>query len=194
MNYLAHLFLSGKNEEILIGNYIADGLSGTKKKDYSEGIQKGITLHRMIDDFTDDHSSFKKSKDILFPKYKHYSNVLVDMFFDLILAKNWEKYSSISLRQFADESYRILKANQQILPDESERFLGYMVKYDYLYNYQYYDNLETILFHLSSRTSSGFRFDSSLVEFKEHYHKFEEYFTVFFPELIEMCRIEIEKP
>ena len=82
MNHLAHLFLSQRDPSLMVGNFIADHIKTTKLSSFSEGVQDGILMHRAIDHFTDTHPIVRKSKERLFPKYSHYSAVLVDMFYD----------------------------------------------------------------------------------------------------------------
>ncbi len=62
MNFLAHASLSGNDDEILIGNFIADAVKGNQIDRFSDGIKKGIMLHREIDSYTDHHPVFIRSK------------------------------------------------------------------------------------------------------------------------------------
>ena len=101
MNHLAHLYLSQTNVDLMVGNFIADRVKGKDLLNYSESVQKGIEMHRAIDTFTDEHAVVMKSKKRLFPVYHKYAAVIVDMFYDHILAKNWEEYSPISLKLYA---------------------------------------------------------------------------------------------
>ena len=81
MNFLAHAFLSGDDEEILIGNFVADAIKGKSVKTYSEGIQKGIELHRSIDTFTDKHPVFQRSRDRILEKHGKFSGVIIMIIF-----------------------------------------------------------------------------------------------------------------
>ena len=87
MNYLAHVYLSGSDQNIMIGNFIADSIKGSKYLEYPIAIQKGILLHRKIDSFTDHHPSFRNSTKKLHQRYGHYSGIIVDIFYDHFLAK-----------------------------------------------------------------------------------------------------------
>ena len=92
MNYLAHIYLSGEDDFVKIGNFIADGIKGRKYKLYPGKIQIGILLHRKIDWFSDNDDIFKKSKRRLDKKYGHYKGVIIDIFYDHFLAKNWKNF------------------------------------------------------------------------------------------------------
>ena len=82
MNFLAHLHLSGNDPNILVGNFIGDFVKGKQVNSFEPGIAKGILLHRAIDYFTDKHEVVAKSKGRLREKYRHYSGVIIDIFYD----------------------------------------------------------------------------------------------------------------
>ncbi len=108
MNFLAHLYLSGKNEELIVGNFIADHVKGNNVFKYNEGIQKGIRLHREIDTFTDTHPVFLKSKNRLATDYRKYAGVIVDMFYDHFLSANWKLYDDEDLESFVDRMHDVI--------------------------------------------------------------------------------------
>src|SRR5688572_18797949 len=112
MNYLAHAFLSNNDKDLLVGNFIADHIRGNKYEIYSEEIISGIKLHRNIDTFTDAHHLFKESKRVFYNGFEKHSGILVDIYFDHLLAKNFEKYSSQSLSDFSQQVYRIYSEYQ----------------------------------------------------------------------------------
>jgi len=92
MNFLAHAYLSGTDPKILIGNLIGDFVKGKQMDAYSEQLKNGIQLHREIDHYTDHHNVTLKSKKRLRSQFRHYSGVIVDMFYDHFLAFHWNKY------------------------------------------------------------------------------------------------------
>ena len=94
MNFLAHLYLSGNDPLVRLGNFIGDFVKGRDLADrYEPAIVKGIELHRAIDEFTDQHAIVKQSKMRLRPKYRHYAPVIVDIFYDHFLAAGWDNHS-----------------------------------------------------------------------------------------------------
>ena len=109
MNYLAHVYLSGSDKDLIIGNFIADHVKGKAYFDYPATIQKVILLQRKIDDFTDHHPLFKKNVTLLFPQFRHYSRVIVDMFFDHFLAAQWEFYHPDPLEDFSRQFYLLMQ-------------------------------------------------------------------------------------
>src|SRR4051812_25235509 len=129
MNFLAHAYLSGDSEELLIGNFIADAVKGSAINNYSGDIKNGILLHRSIDTFTDQHPVVHQSIVRLRPSYHKYAGVLVDIFYDHFLAKNWKDYSSVELNKFVSHVYRVMQDNFSQLPHRSQELLPYMIKY-----------------------------------------------------------------
>ncbi|GAL00009.1 acyl carrier protein phosphodiesterase [Nonlabens ulvanivorans] len=89
MNYLAHIYLSGNDTELRIGNFIADSVRGKDFTMFPERVAQGIILHRHIDTFTDSHPIVKLSKDLIRSEYGHWSSVIVDLYYDHFLAANW---------------------------------------------------------------------------------------------------------
>ena len=105
MNYLAHFFLSNNDENLIIGNYIADDVKGKAYLKYSSEIQKGILLHRKIDDFTDNHNVVDNSKSLIRHHQNKFTPVVMDVFYDYFLANNWSTYSEKELLEFTNQIY-----------------------------------------------------------------------------------------
>jgi acyl carrier protein phosphodiesterase len=184
LNFLAHIFLSGNDEQLMIGNFIADFVKGNKKDNYPDQIRKGIELHRAIDDFTDHHPITDDSKARLRPKYRKYSGVIVDLYYDHFLASNFQLYSDVPLPEFAKRTYSILTDNQELLPDGVKQFLPYMIERDWLTNYATIEGIGRTLTGLSKRVSFENKMDESVHDLREDYGIFKNEFYQFFPQLI----------
>lgn len=187
MNFLAHIYLSGDDELIRIGNFMADGIRGHDYLQYHPNIQKGVILHRAIDTFTDAHPIFRKSKHRLHDKYGHYSGVIIDIFYDHFLAKNWSVYSNDSLENVARVFYESLQSNYAVLTERTKGMMPYMIARNWLVSYATFDGLAMILFQMDHRTKNRVDMHLSINELKEFYHEFEEEFTAFFEELRAHC-------
>ena len=109
MNFLAHIYLSGNDEDVIIGNFIADGIKG---KRYT---------------FTDAHPTVHQSTARLHKNYSHYSGVIVDILYDHFLAKNWSKYSNEPLDVYVQNFYGLLRKNFTILPARIQKMMPYMI-------------------------------------------------------------------
>jgi len=195
MNFLAHLYLSENNTNILIGNFIADHIRGNKFNHFHPEIQQGILLHREIDTFTDAHPIVRKSKRRLHERYGHFDGVIIDLFYDYFLAKNWNDYSEIPLDIYAKSVYTLLEKNRFILPEKTLKLLPYLVEYNWLYNYQFLDGMEKVLNGMNKRTKGRSKMDLAIEDLKTLENDFEEDFTSFFKELrifSNQKRIEIQ--
>jgi acyl carrier protein phosphodiesterase len=184
MNFLAHIFLSFGDDEITIGNFIADSIRGNKYDHLPERIQQGIVLHREIDTYTDTHPIAKQSSKRLHANHGHYSRVVVDIFYDHFLARNWKTYSDISLDQYVSQFYELLDAHYPILPVGVKKMMPYMIGDNWLLNYQHIEGINRVLNGMYRRTKEKSNMNFAVLDLQEHYDLFENEFHAFFEELI----------
>ena len=184
MNFLAHIYLSGDNDLIKIGNFMADGIRGNDYMNFPGDVKKGILLHRQIDTFTDSHLIYRKSKHRLHKKYGHYSGVIMDILYDHFLAKNWTKYSNEKLVDYAANFYQSLFDNEKILTEKTKNMLPYMYDRNWLVCYESIAGIELILFQMDYRTKHRANMQEAIVELQQFYNEFENEFTLFFKELM----------
>ncbi|NQX76905.1 acyl carrier protein phosphodiesterase [Gilvibacter sp.] len=184
MNYLAHIYLSGGDPEVTVGNFIADAVKGKDYLNYSEGIQRGIILHRAIDTFTDSHPIVKQSSKRLHKKYGHYSGVIVDILYDHFLAANWSDYSDQPLDQYVQAFYDLLQAHHDIVPERIQKIMPIMFAHNWLLSYATVEGIGKILFQMNRRTKNRSKMNFAILELEAHYDEFYEEFTTFFAELI----------
>jgi acyl carrier protein phosphodiesterase len=183
MNYLAHLYLSGNSEELIIGNFIADSVKGSQINNYSKGIKQGILMHREIDSFTDSHPIVTQSKARLRNNYKKYSGIIVDIFYDHFLAIHWKNYSDKTLLSYTQEIYRLLHHQQHLFPEKAKLFYGYMITNNILNAYADFIGIAKVLSGMSRRSVFKSNMETATIELQEYYQSFEAEFQLFFPEL-----------
>jgi acyl carrier protein phosphodiesterase len=191
MNFLAHIYLSGTNDLIKIGNFMADGIRGNDYLHFPEEVKKGILLHRYIDTFTDAHPIYRKSKHRLHEKYGHYAGVIMDIVYDHFLAKNWNNYSDENLEDYAANFYKTLENNYDILTTKTQNLLPYMIERNWLVSYASIAGLEMILFQMDYRTKHRANMHEAIVELEQFYIEFEAEFTLFFIELKAHCTTKL---
>ena len=184
MNFLAHAYLSGNDNKILVGNFIGDFIKGKQFQEYDERIKRGIILHREIDSYTDSHKIVHHSKAILTEKYRHYSGVIVDIFYDHFLAKNWSDYHDKGLLEYTEGVYNTLQDHHQILPARMRQMLTYMVPDNWLYNYSFLEGIQQVLKGMSRRTKFDSGMENAVADLEDHYEEFQDDFKLFFPDLI----------
>ncbi len=183
MNFLAHIYLSGDNKDITIGNFIADGIKGSDYKKYPLQIQKGILLHRGIDSFTDQHPIVRKSTARLHKNYGHYSGVIVDILYDHFLAKNWKNYHEQPLDEYVQDFYKLLNSEYDLLPSRIQMMMPFMISNNWLLSYATIPGIGKILEQMNRRLKNISNMNMAVVELEQYYTEFEEEFTSFFIEL-----------
>ena len=184
MNFLAHIYLSGDNDLIKIGNFMADGIRGKQFVNYPSEIQKGIILHRGIDTFTDAHPIFRQSTKRLHQNYHHYAGVIVDVLYDHFLAKNWKNYSDEKLTEYVDRFYQSLVDNKPLLSDRIVTIMPILFKENWLVAYETIEGIQHILTQMDRRTKNQSNMRFAVQDLTEFYTEFENEFTTFFKELI----------
>jgi len=184
MNYLSHIFLSFNQDQITIGNVIADFVKGNKINDYQDDIKKGILIHREIDHYMDHHPIVKQGKRRL-SEYRHYSSVIIDIFYDHFLSKNWNQYSDEVLQKFTNRNYKLLLDHKEIIPDQASYLIYHMQKEDWLYNYQYIDGIQKTLSGMSRRTKFESGMERATDNLLKDYVLLEDEFQEFFKNIIE---------
>ncbi|PLK43576.1 ACP phosphodiesterase [Emticicia sp. TH156] len=191
MNFLAHLFLSGDNQEILVGNMLEDYVVGRiehpRNSHFSENIKKGILLHRLIDSFTDTHLLISASKSVLYDKYHKYASVVIDIFFDHFLARHWELYSTEPFDVFRKRVHQAFIDHWHLLPDKMRPVIESMIKYDWLKNYAEFWGIERALTGVAKRAVFESNMEQAVNDLQAHYVFFDENFKIFFPQLVQQC-------
>jgi acyl carrier protein phosphodiesterase len=183
MNYLAHAYLSFKNEDLLIGNMISDFIKGKKQYDYSPGIFKGIRLHRDIDTFTDNHPTTKAARVFLKPAVGLYSGAFVDVIYDHFLANDQNEFTNVSLEKFAKDTYDTLTKFNSLLPAKFQMMLPYMKEHNWLYNYKSVWGIEQSFGGVVRRAKYIESSKEAFAAFEKHYIPLQKCYSEFFPDL-----------
>lgn len=191
MNYLAHLFLSGTNEKLMVGNFIGDFVKGKQWEKYHPDIGRGILLHRQIDDFTDRHQKFTEAKKFFQPTFGLYSGIVIDFLYDHYLAKNWNDYADVNLSQFTKHAHTVLLKNFMKLPLPVQQFLPFLIKNKRLESYATIEGIIEATKIMSKYSSLPDKPDDMMKTWSLEYEKLEDNFSVFMPELIQFSKSAI---
>ncbi|MRR53787.1 MAG: DUF479 domain-containing protein [Deltaproteobacteria bacterium] len=151
MNHLMHLFLSGNDPEILVGNLMGDFVKGRLDERFPPGIRRGLKIHRKIDSFAAGNEHFLRSKHCIDLRYGHFRAVLVDIFYDHFLARNWNDYSPLSLEEFLGNSHQTLARFEDQLPPRLQELVPRMFSRHWLIAYREPAGIETALRRMSER-------------------------------------------
>ncbi len=194
MNFLAHIYLSGEDPEVQIGNFMADAVKGSSYKNFNPKVQSGILLHRFIDSYTDAHPVFRKSKSRLHGKqFGHYSGVIMDLFYDHFLAANWSEFHAKTLEIYVAEFYQVISQYKETTPERTQHLIPYMISQNWLLQYQSIEGLNTILSQMNRRTKGRSNMDQAAEELQRHYHLFEMEFFDFFKMIQKEASAELNR-
>jgi acyl carrier protein phosphodiesterase len=184
MNHLAHFYLSGNDDDIKIGNFVADFINIEQVKNFSPTVQRGIRLHHAIDHFTDEHERVKTSWRRLYATHGKYAPVIVDIFYDFLLAQNWEIYQkNTSLRSYTEGVYTLLQKRQDELPPRLQSRMDMMINDDWLMRYTTLDGLEKTFERVGRMARFSGNFEVATQSLTNDLHLFQDDFKTFFPDL-----------
>ena len=186
MNYLAHIHLSDNSDKNMLGNFLGDFINKSLENEFESPIKRGIIMHKKLDTFTDSHPDFLRSRGRISSTNRRLSGVLIDIFYDHFLAKNWYDYSSISLEEYADNFYNILNKFSYCLPDKLIRRMPYMIEENWLFSYRDISSIERAVGRISKRfTNTRHPLVNPIDELIKNYESLENDFKCFYPHAIE---------
>jgi acyl carrier protein phosphodiesterase len=187
LNWLAHVFLSEPNVEFRLGNLLADIVRGEELRRMSAGFQRGAQKHKQIDAFTDSHPIVKRSRARVGPEFRRFSGVLVDVFYDHLLAIHWNTYSPIVLDAFTAKFYAEIESSRIELPSSARVTLDRIIRHDLLGSYRRIEGVERSLrrisAYLSSRWQREFELERGVADLVAQRAGFDADFAEFFPQL-----------
>ena len=189
MNYLAHIRLAGDDPECLIGNFLGDFVKGRLPEDcYTPGIRRGIMMHRRIDAWTDSHEITRECVRLISPERRRWGRVILDIFYDHLLAVNWESYSNESLRDFLDRAYGIILGAADIFPERAAARIITIIEDGWIEKYRSISGLSVVFEGMSRRVRRKNPLSGSERELVAHYDEMNEHFNRFFPEILEYAK------
>lgn len=188
MNFLAHLYLSSEEPDALAGSLLPDLVRGPLPADASPVLQAACRLHRLVDVFTDTHPLHARSRERITSVQSRYAGILIDVFYDHFLARDWSRYSSEPLSQYTARIYQLLLGSRSKLPADMQYALDMMVQEDWLTSYARVDGIAMILMRMSRRFSRRFDRPVDLVpamqDLAAHNEAMGQEFHAFFPQLV----------
>jgi acyl carrier protein phosphodiesterase len=193
MNYLAHAYLSFMHEEMMVGNMISDFVKGRAKFDYPPGIQKGITLHRSIDRFTDEHAATREGKQFFKAAVGLYAGAFMDVTYDHFLAIDKASWQEQSLSVFAESVYGILTRNYDLLPGRLQHMLPYMKAQNWFFGYQFKEGIEKSFEGVTRRAVYLNNTVAAFEAFITHYDALQQLSHVFISDVKKFARGEFEQ-
>lgn len=191
MNFLAHLFLGPQEPQRALGSLLGDFVKGPLGSlQLPEQVKQGVWLHRRIDGFTDAHPMVIRSKRRVSSDRRRYAGIMVDMFYDHLLAAHWSRYSDLPIERFTQVMYTVLLAQHTDIPESAWPIIQRMAQQDWLTSYAQLPNLHQAVNNISRRFTRVTTLPGGVAELETQYGGFEEDFLLFMPEVIEFARAE----
>jgi acyl carrier protein phosphodiesterase len=185
MNYLAHTLLSGREPDLLIGNFLMDMITRDEQKEVSIQYHKGFELHFSIDEFTDEHDAVRNITKILRANHRKYAPVVSDILMDYILGQNWEMYSNEPIQHFADIRYAVIAEHLNEFPKRVKPIIAKMIDGNFLVRYTSLEGLRWTFEKIQEAARFKADFGLAINDLEIHYNVLNKEFNTFFPDLIQ---------
>lgn len=191
MNYLAHLHLADQTPDSLLGNVLADCIKGNELSSFPPSICTGVLLHRQVDSFTDRHPVVQRSICRISRKWGWFSGILIDVYYDHVLARDWLRYAIEPLRHFVDRVHLSFLDGIEHVPVGGE-LLRRLIASDRLYSYVTTAGIADALLHLSHRINQrmphkNIHLEQAMDDLLENHDDLVRDFHEFYPNLIEFA-------
>ncbi len=185
MNYLAHIYLASHSDDAMLGALLGDFVKPHSGLALSGEMESEIVTHRRIDTFTDSHPTVLHAKGLFAGARRRFAGILLDVFYDHLLATRWSSYSAVPLDDFIARFYAALTRRADMLPPNLAKLAPRMIEQDWLGSHVDYAGVEIAVRRISTRLSrNGDVMRDGLVDLHTHYAEIAQGFEVFFPELI----------
>ncbi len=189
MNWLAHLRLSPGDPLLRIGNLCGDFVRGVDVAALAPELQRGIRQHRAVDAFVDAHPIVRTSRERLDPPFRRLAGVLVDMFYDHYLARDWDRLGDGQpLPAFAASVHALLRQYEALLPPRLASVVPWMEGQGWLVGYAAIDGIDVVLRRMARRLSRPTPLGEGAAQLRAHYDALAGDFAVFWPELVAFTR------
>jgi len=172
----------------MYANIFGDFVKGKDLSRYPKKIQKGIRLHRTIDDYIDHHPAVIELMHELYAPLPKIAGIAIDLYFDHLLAINWSDYHNLPLDDFI-EKFQTASIDRE--PYDKEFFwtvLSKMKEEEWLHHYQTTYGLTKACQGLSARISFPNVLHTAPQVFEENTQKIETCFHIFMTDAVPFYR------
>ena len=136
MNFLAHALFAGNADADRIGGVLGDFVKGYLPAGLLPDLASGVALHRAIDSYADRHPAFAASRARISPARRRVGGILVDLFYDHLLARDWVIRGRGTLEDYTAQLYALLRDYPGPLPQQAREVAARMRAHDWLGSYR----------------------------------------------------------
>jgi acyl carrier protein phosphodiesterase len=185
VNWLAHLRLSPSTPLVRLGNLAGDFVRGVDVRTLHPELQRGVALHRAIDRFVDDHAATRRARERLDPAVRRFGGVLVDVFFDHFLARDWDRLGGPTpLRAWLRDVHADLRAHLPLLPPDLQRVAPRFAADGWLEGYTTVDGIDRVLRLMARRIARPTPLGDGAAQLRANYGALGDDFAALWPELV----------
>ncbi|HMM68132.1 MAG TPA: ACP phosphodiesterase [Dokdonella sp.] len=188
MNHLAHALLAGPDPQLRLGGLMGDFVRGAIDPALHPGIRDGIALHRAIDSYTDSHAHIVRARALFDPPYRRYAGILIDIWFDHLLARDYDRWSDTPLEAFSDDLLALLRNHDAELPQGLRQFSRYLHARRLPAAYARRDMISEVLIGVGSRLKRANPLAEGLLEISRLEPELQDTFDAFFPQLADFAK------
>lgn len=149
MNFLAHAVLAGNDPALIVGGVVGDWIKGPLPGILPPDLARGVALHRAIDSHAETHPAFQRSRQRMSAGRRRYAGVLVDIFYDHLLARDWAEEAPLAAA--CGVIYGHIEARLGDLPESARPALTLMACEDWLASYAGIEGIADVLGRMSRR-------------------------------------------
>lgn len=184
MNFLGHLYFSRNDRDLMIANLFGDFVRGRNFDHFPPLIQEGIFLHRQIDHYIDTHPLVRELKLELMTELPKVGPIAVDLFFDHLLAKNWEQYHFAPYDSFLLDFYQHESEYAEQYPTSFLHFMEKLRQHKWMNHYPSKYGLMKSCEGVSKRLSFETKLADAHVVFEQKEETIETVFHAFMKDAI----------
>lgn len=179
MNFLAHAFLAGDDPALIVGGVVGDWIKGPLPGLLPPDLARGVGLHRAIDSFAETHPAFRASRARVSPERRRYAGILVDIFYDHLLARDWAERHPAPLAGYCAALYRQIAGRLEHLPETARPALRLMASEDWLQSYGELASIADVLARMGRRARQPNPLAGGEAEFRRDPAGFADDFRLF---------------
>ncbi|HKB60615.1 MAG TPA: ACP phosphodiesterase [Gallionellaceae bacterium] len=188
MNFLAHALLSGNESHLIVGGVAGDWVKGPLPGSLPADLARGVALHRAIDHYAETHPAFCRSRGRVSKPRKRYAGILVDIFYDHLLARDWENVHHRPLHDYCAQVYEMIAARLDDLPPDAHHALQLMASQDWLSSYATIEGIADVMRRMARRVRHPEMMEHSEQELVEHFEGFSEDYREWLADITVFCR------
>lgn len=191
MNYLAHAYLARHDDDAMVGAILGDFVKADAVDGFDPVIAREIRLHWRVDAFTDGHEVTRSLKQRFDAGHRRFAGIVLDLYFDHLLARAWPRYGDVTLPAFCARVYAGFGKWRHALPERAQAAGDAMAAQDWLGRYGEAGAMREAVGRVAARLSrNGDVLLACLDAIESDPMPVERGFDRFFPELVRFAGAE----